>query len=147
MPTDQATLPLDYKSAEHAASPIGRYRWAICALLFFGTTINYVDRQALGFLGGRLEKDLGIGDASFGQISGAFALAYAIGQTFAGRWLDKVGTRVGYAISLTLWSCASIAHAFVRTTTGFTIARVFLGIVESPCYPANNKTTAEWFPN
>jgi ACS family hexuronate transporter-like MFS transporter len=145
MSTDQATaLPLQSEHEKDAG--IGRYRWVICALLFFGTTINYVDRQALGFLGGRMEKDLGIGDAAFGQINGAFALAYAIGQTFAGRWLDKVGTRIGYAISLTCWSLAAISHAFVRSALGFGIARVALGVVESPCYPANNKTTAEWFP-
>ena len=118
----------------------------ICALLFFGTTINYVDRQALSFLGTRLETDLGIGDADFGKIGAAFAMAYAIGQTFAGRWLDIVGTRIGYAISLTLWSFAAIAHGFVTTPLGFGIARLFLGLAESPCYPANNKTTAEWFP-
>ena len=144
MATQEATLPLEDQPA--ADSRIPRYRWVICALLFFGTTINYVDRQALGFLGARLEKDLAIGDDAFGKINAAFALAYAIGQTFAGRWLDLVGTRMGYAISLTLWSIASIAHGFVRTALGFGIARVVLGLVESPCYPANNKTTAEWFP-
>ena len=144
MSTDQGTIPLEQLSTPTERT--GKYRWVICALLFFGTTINYVDRQALGFLGARLDRDLGIGDDAFGKINAAFALAYAIGQTFAGRWLDKVGTRLGYAVSLTLWSLAAIAHGFVRTPLGFGLARVVLGIVESPCYPANNKTAAEWFP-
>jgi ACS family hexuronate transporter-like MFS transporter len=142
--TGGGPLPLQYDPS--AGQKVGSYRWVICALLFFGTTINYVDRQVLSFLGPQLDKDLGIGDKAFGTISSAFAFSYAIGQTFAGRWLDYIGTRVGYAISLTLWSIASMAHAFVRTATGFSIARIFLGIAESPCYPANNKTTAEWFP-
>jgi ACS family hexuronate transporter-like MFS transporter len=144
MPTDQATLPLEYQSP--ADERMTRYRWVICALLFFGTTINYVDRQVLGFLGPHLEKDLGISNETFGNIGAAFALAYAFGQTISGRWLDLVGTRIGYAVSLALWSLASIAHAFVRTGLGFGIARAVLGVVESPCYPANNKTSAEWFP-
>lgn len=144
MPTEEAAL--EPRAALGSQEPVGRYRWVICALLFFGTTINYVDRQSLGFLGARLDKDLHIGDDAFGKINAAFAIAYAIGQTFAGRWLDKVGTRVGYAISLTLWSITSIVHGFCKTALGFGIARVVLGIVESPCYPADNKTAAEWFP-
>jgi ACS family hexuronate transporter-like MFS transporter len=137
-------LPLQYDPS--AGQKVGSYRWVICALLFFGTTINYVDRQVLNFLGPHLDHDLGIGDKAFGKITSAFALSYAIGQTFAGRWLDYIGTRIGYALSLTLWSIASMSHAFVRTAMGFSIARILLGIAESPCYPANNKTTAEWFP-
>ena len=112
MPTDQATLPLD--SATIAATRIGRYRWVICALLFFGTTINYVDRQVLGFLGPHLEKDLGIKDKAFGNISAAFALSYAFGQTFSGRWLDTIGTRIGCFASercLRTSNSTSVAHA------------------------------------
>jgi ACS family hexuronate transporter-like MFS transporter len=145
MPTDEAALQ-QKPAPSYDATHLTRFRWVICVLLFFGTTLNYVDRQSLGFLGARLDRDLGIGDAAFGKISAAFAIAYAIGQTFAGRWLDKVGTRVGYAISLSLWSITSILHGFCRTALQFGVARVILGIVESPCYPASNKTAAEWFP-
>jgi ACS family hexuronate transporter-like MFS transporter len=123
-----------------------QFRWVICALLFFGTTLNYVDRSVLSLIGVRFQQDLKINDEQFGTIGAAFAYAYAIGQLFAGRWLDKVGTRVGYTISLLLWSLISMGHSLVSTFLGFAIVRALLGVVESPCYPANNKTAAEWFP-
>jgi ACS family hexuronate transporter-like MFS transporter len=143
MAIDRSPSPaLMYAPSDHRT----QFRWVICALLFFGTTLNYVDRQVLGMLGPRLQAELKISDNSFGKINGAFAIAYAVGQLFAGRWLDKVGTRIGYTVSLLLWSVTSMAHALVRTALGFGVARAVLGIVESPCYPANNKIAAEWFP-
>lgn len=125
---------------------IGHYRWLICALIFFATTINYVDRAVLGVLAPTLRTEIGWTDQEYGYISAAFTLAYAIGFLFAGWFIDKVGTRYGYAIYLTIWSLAAAAHALVRTTFGFGVARFALGIGESGNFPAAIKTVAEWFP-
>ena len=125
---------------------IGHYRWLICALIFFATTINYVDRAVLGVLAPTLRTEIGWTDQEYGYISAAFTLAYAIGFLFAGWFIDKVGTRFGYALYLTIWSLAAAAHALVRTTFGFGIARFALGIGESGNIPAAIKTVAEWFP-
>lgn len=125
---------------------IGHYRWLICALIFFATTINYVDRAVLGVLAPTLRTEIGWTDQEYGYISAAFTLAYAIGFLFAGWFIDKVGTRFGYALYLTIWSLAAAAHALVRTTFGFGIARFALGIGESGNFPAAIKTVAEWFP-
>lgn len=125
---------------------IGHYRWVICALLFFATTINYVDRAVLGVLAPTLRSEIGWTDQEYGYISAAFTLAYAIGFIFAGWFIDKVGTRIGYSLYLTLWSLAAAAHALVRTAFGFGLARFGLGIGESGNFPAAIKTVAEWFP-
>ncbi len=125
---------------------IGHYRWLICALIFFATTINYVDRAVLGVLAPTLRTEIGWTDQEYGYISAAFTLAYAIGFLFAGWFIDKVGTRLGYALYLTIWSLAAAAHALVRTTFGFGVARFALGIGESGNFPAAIKTVAEWFP-
>jgi MFS transporter, ACS family, hexuronate transporter len=125
---------------------IGHYRWLICALIFFATTINYVDRAVLGVLAPTLRSEIGWTDQEYGYISAAFTLAYAIGFLFAGWFIDKVGTRLGYAFYLTIWSLAAAAHALVRTTFGFGVARFALGIGESGNFPAAIKTVAEWFP-
>jgi len=125
---------------------IGHYRWLICALIFFATTINYVDRAVLGVLAPTLRTEIGWTDQEYGYISAAFTLAYAIGFLFAGWFIDKIGTRYGYAIYLTIWSLAAAAHALVRTTFGFGVARFALGIGESGNFPAAIKTVAEWFP-
>jgi ACS family hexuronate transporter-like MFS transporter len=125
---------------------IGHYRWFICALIFFATTINYVDRAVLGVLAPTLRSEIGWTDQQYGYISAAFTLAYAIGFLFAGWFIDKVGTRIGYALYLTIWSFAAAAHALVTTAFGFGIARFALGIGESGNFPAAIKTVAEWFP-
>lgn len=125
---------------------IGKYRWYIVALLFFATTINYVDRAVLGVLAPTLRTEIGWTDQEYGYISAAFTLAYAIGFLFAGWFIDRVGTRLGYALYLTIWSLAAAAHALVRTTFGFGLARFGLGIGESGNFPAAIKTVAEWFP-
>jgi len=124
----------------------GHYRWIICALLFFATTINYVDRAVLGVLAPTLRTEIGWTDQEYGYISAAFTLAYAIGFIFAGWFIDRVGTRIGYSIYLTLWSFAAALHAFARSAFGFGIARFGLGIGESGNFPAAIKTVAEWFP-
>lgn len=125
---------------------IGNYRWVICALLFFATTINYVDRAVLGVLAPTLRTEIGWTDQEYGYISAAFTLAYAIGFIFAGWFIDRVGTRIGYAFYLTVWSLAAAAHALVRSAFGFGVARFALGIGESGNFPAAIKTIAEWFP-
>ncbi len=129
-----------------AKMKIGNYRWVICALLFFATTINYVDRAVLGVLAPTLRTEIGWTDQEYGYISAAFTLAYAIGFIIAGWFIDKVGTRIGYSVYLTLWSLAAAAHALVRSAFGFGVARFALGIGESGNFPAAIKTVAEWFP-
>ncbi len=125
---------------------VSRFRWVILGLVFLAITINYVDRLVMSILSGRLQGLYGITDIDYGYINGAFALAYASGQLLAGAWLDRVGTRIGYTVSLLAWSLASAFHAVARGPWGFGIMRGLLGISESPAYPAATKTLAEWFP-
>src|SRR6478735_1810180 len=125
---------------------IGNYRWTICALIFFATTINYLDRAVISLLKSYLEKDFKWSESDYSNIVVAFQFSYAVGLLLAGRFIDKVGTKVGYAIALTLWSFASVGHAFVRNTIGFIIARSGLGISEAGNFPAAIKAVAEWFP-
>src|SRR4051812_49764428 len=98
--------------------PTGGYRWVICALLFFATTINYVDRGVLGVLAPDLQKRIGWSDTQYGDINAAFSLAYALGFLAMGRLIDRVGTRVGYALALVVWSLAAAGHALARTPFG-----------------------------
>ena len=128
---------------EHAG---GRYRWAICALLFFVITINYVDRQVIGVLKPIIQEDLGWSEVDYGNIVTAFQLSYGIGLLFVGRLLDRIGTRKGMAIAIGLWSLAACFHAAARTVLGFILARVALGIAESAAYPGAVRSVAEWFP-
>ena len=122
------------------------FRWLICALLFFATTINYVDRAVLGVLAPTLRAELHWTDQQYGDINAAFTLAYAIGFLFAGWFIDRVGTRMGYTVYLVIWSLAAAGHAFARGAFGFGVARFALGIGESGNFPAAIKTVAEWFP-
>ncbi|HEX8191193.1 MAG TPA: MFS transporter [Pyrinomonadaceae bacterium] len=135
-------------AVEGANTRIGRYRWVICGLLFFATTVNYVDRLVFGFLGPELMKPehFGWSAKDLTDIVFWFEVAYAIGLLLAGRFLDWIGTRAGYAISLTFWSLASIIHAFMASVAGFSVARFLLGLGESGNFPAAIKTVAEWFP-
>jgi ACS family hexuronate transporter-like MFS transporter len=144
---------MDADSEATAAAPrqpvpgaAGYYRWVICALLFFATTINYVDRGILGVLAPDLQRELGWTDTQYGDINAAFSLAYALGFLALGRFIDRVGTRVGYAVSLVVWSLAAAGHAFARSALDFGIARFVLGLGEAGNFPAAVKTTAEWFP-
>lgn len=125
---------------------VGRYRWGICALLFFATTINYIDRQVLGILAPTLQHEMGINEVQYGEIVSWFTLAYAFGFLGAGRLMDKVGTRIGFAFAVVLWSLSAMAHALARTPFGFSVARFALGLGESANFPASIKTVAEWFP-
>ncbi len=125
---------------------IGRYRWTICALLFFATTINYLDRQVLSLLKGELEIEFNWSDTDYANIVMVFQLVYAISMLFAGRLIDWLGTKKGFAWSLVVWSLGAILHAFAKGTGGFMCARAVLGFGESGNFPAAIKTTAEWFP-
>lgn len=125
---------------------VGKYRWTICALIFFATTINYLDRAVISLLKTNLEQEFAWTETDYSNIVIAFQLSYAIGMIFVGRFIDKVGTKLGYAISLIVWSLAAIGHAAVRSTFGFIIARAALGVSEAGNFPAAIKTTAEWFP-
>ncbi len=125
---------------------VGKYRWTICSLLFFATTINYLDRSVISLLKNNLEVRFHWSESDYSDIVIAFQLSYAIGMLIAGRFIDKVGTKIGYAVSLALWSMASMGHALVKSTIGFLVARSALGISEAGNFPSAIKTTAEWFP-
>ena len=124
----------------------GHVRWVICAMLFYATSKNYMDRQVLGILATELQSKLHWTEAEYGYIISAFQAAYAIGLVVAGRFIDRVGTRLGYALMMLVWSAASAAHALVSTALGFGICRFFLGLGEGGNFPAAIKTTTEWFP-
>ncbi|WP_051210842.1 MFS transporter [Runella zeae] len=121
-------------------------RWWVCALLFFATTINYVDRQVLAILAPQLQKEIGWTEIEYGYIVTAFQLSYAVGLLLAGKLIDFLGTKRGYILSIIVWSLAAMSHALARTAMGFGIARLALGIGESGNFPAAIKTIAEWFP-
>jgi len=121
-------------------------RWSICALLFFATTVNYIDRQMLSVLKPMLKKQLNWSEADYGWIVFSFQMAYAIMMPIAGRIIDWIGTRVGYALAVVLWSLACVSHSFARTALQFSIARFGLGIGEAANFPAAVRTVADWFP-
>src|SRR5437764_2921189 len=127
-------------------SKIGNYRWVICFFLFAATTINYIDRQILGLLKPTLEKSFHWTETDYSRIIMAFTACYALGLLFYGRLIDKIGTRLGYIISVSVWSIAAMLHAAIRSTLGFAAARALLGLSESGNYPGGVKTVAEWFP-
>lgn len=129
-----------------AKGKIKNYRWIIVALLFIGTVINYLDRQIIGLLKPTLELEFNWTETDFGTIMSAFSFAYAIGLLLAGRFIDKVGTKVGYSVSVIVWSLAGMLHAVARSVMGFGIARLSLGLGEAGNFPAAMKAVAEWFP-
>jgi len=128
------------------AIAVGRYRWRICALLFAATTLNYVDRQVLGVLAPDLTHRFGWSELDYSNIVTAFQAAYAIGLVSAGALIDKLGTRIGYAVAICLWSVAAMSHALAGSVLGFAAARFLLGLGEAGNFPAAIKTVAEWFP-
>ena len=144
---------------------VGNFRWTICALLFLATTINYIDRQVIGILKPMLQTRFGWTEIDYGDLVFTFQLAYAIGFLFAGRIMDRFGTKKGYALALTIWSLAAIATAWApgygapmsrllavfgmkysASVAGFLLARFVLGLGEAGNFPAAIKTVAEWFP-
>ncbi|AMR33615.1 hypothetical protein A0256_20375 [Mucilaginibacter sp. PAMC 26640] len=122
------------------------YRWVVVALLFFATTINYLDRQVIGFLKPTLAAEFKWTETDYSHIVMAFSAAYALGLLFYGGIIDKIGTKMGYTISLIVWSLAAMAHAIVKSTFGFGVVRAALGLGESGNFPAAIKVVAEWFP-
>src|SRR5215210_1563738 len=131
MATGSSALGASVAAVEGIGGRIGRYRWLICALLFFATTVNYLDRLVFGILGPELQKQFGWTAKDYTDIGFWFEVAYAIGLLGAGRFLDWIGTRAGYAISLVFWSLASILHAAMSTIGGFSAARFLLGLGEA----------------
>lgn len=129
-----------------ALDRIGTYRWTICALLFCATTINYIDRQVLGILAPTLQREMHWSETQYSAVVSWFTAAYAIGFLFAGRLLDKVGTRIGYALAIVVWSLSAMAHSLARNALQFSLVRFGLGLGESGNFPASIKTVAEWFP-
>lgn len=121
-------------------------RWTICALLFFATTINYIDRQVLSILAPDLQRSIGWNEIEYGYIVTAFQAAYAIGLFLVGRLMDRFGTRKGYSLVMSVWSFAAMLHALAFSAFGFGSARFLLGLGEAGNFPAAIKTVAEWFP-
>jgi MFS transporter, ACS family, hexuronate transporter len=128
------------------APKVGNYRWVICGLVFFATTVNYLDRAVISLLKSDLTKEFNWTDGDYANIEIAFKVMYAIGMLGAGKLIDFLGTKVGYFLATLLWSVAAVSHAFVTSTFGFIIARAGLGATESGNFPAAIKATAEWFP-
>jgi ACS family hexuronate transporter-like MFS transporter len=132
--------------SQASAATIGRYRWAICALLFFATTINYIDRQILSLLKPILDEQLKWTNEEFGYVNSAFQGAYGIGLLAFGWFIDRYGTKVGYAVSIAAWSLAAFGHALVGSVGGFVVARIALGLGEGGNFPSAIKAVALWFP-
>ncbi len=146
-----ADLELQKEQGTTAGARLGHVRWTICAMLFAATTINYMDRQVLALLKPTLmlsvaNHGIGLTEESYGTVVGFFTLFYAIGLLVAGRFVDKVGTRIGYMVIMAVWSVSAMGHALVNSVLQLGIARSCLGVGESGNFPAANKTNAEWFP-
>jgi ACS family hexuronate transporter-like MFS transporter len=129
-----------------AGERVGRYRWVVCALLFFATTVNYIDRQILALIKEFLDQELGWTNEQFGLVNSAFQGAYAVGLLAFGWFIDRYGTKLGYALSIALWSVAAMGHALVGSVGGFFAARIALGASEGGNFPAAIKAVALWFP-
>lgn len=123
-----------------------RFRWVICGLLFFATTINYMDRQLLGILAPTLQREIGWNEIEYASLVTSFQCAYALGLVCFGWLIDRIGTRVGLLLAVGAWSIASMAHGFVASVVGFAAARFALGLAEAGNFPASIKTVSEWFP-
>lgn len=160
MSSTSATL-----STPPGSGRVGRFRWTICALLFFAATINYIDRQVIGILKPTLQQEFGWSELDYGDIVFAFQFAYAVGFLLAGRMMDRLGTKLGFSVAIVVWSVAAIAHAeaavfgpgvaavlalagltYTGSVAGFMAARLALGFGEAGNFPAAIKTVAEWFP-
>src|ERR1044071_626360 len=133
-----------------SSSPVSlvstNYRWIVCALLFFATTINYIDRQILALIKPILDEQLHWTNEQYGATTAYFSAAYAVSLLFFGWFVDKFGTKIGYAVSIAAWSVAALGHAFVGSISGFYVARVALGLGEGGNFPSAIKAVALWFP-
>ncbi len=142
----QATAAAKPPLTGRATGTVGHYRWVVCALLFFATTVNYVDRQILALIKEFLDAELHWSNETFGWVNSTFQLAYAVGLLFFGRFVDRYGTKIGYAVSIAMWSVAAMCHAAVGSVAGFFAARSFLGVSEGGNFPSAIKAVALWFP-
>jgi MFS transporter, ACS family, hexuronate transporter len=133
-------------NAPAATASIGNYRWWICALLFFCTTINYVDRNSLSVLKTTLQGALGWDDVDYGTITTAFTFAYAMFPSVIGVIIDRIGVKKALGFALVIWSLAAAAHGLVATVLGFVIVRFILGFAEAANFPASIKAVGMWFP-
>ncbi len=131
---------------EAVNAPCGHVRWTVCAILFMATTINYMDRQVIAILKPTLEHSIGMSEISYSYVVDAFQIAYALGLLAAGRFVDKVGTRIGYMAVMAIWSLSAMSHALANSVLEFGIARFSLGVGESGNFPAAIKAVTEWFP-
>ena len=144
--TTEKAMQIEDEPSGPGGARMGRVRWTICAMLFFATSINYMDRQVIALLKPTLSHSIGLTEINYGYIVDAFQIAYAIGLLVAGRLVDKIGTRLGYVLMMGVWSLSAMGHALASTAFEFGIARFCLGIGESGNFPAAIKTVAEWFP-
>jgi MFS transporter, ACS family, hexuronate transporter len=142
MAAERTNATIDYAPAGAATN----YRWVICGLLFLATTINYMDRQILALLKPMLDTRLHWTSTQFGAVNSAFQGAYAVSLFLFGYFIDRFGTKIGYALSIALWSLAAIGHGLVGSISGFMLARIALGLGEGGNFPAAIKATAQWFP-
>src|SRR3712207_5314115 len=141
-------MPTAARKKDPATVPAAtrHYRWYIVVLLLFATIINYLDRQIIGLLKPILEKEFNWSETDFARIVMAFTAAYAIGLLLTGRFIDRTGTKVGYTVTVVVWSLAGMFHALARSAFGFGVARFVLGLGEAGHFPAAGKTGAGWFP-
>jgi ACS family hexuronate transporter-like MFS transporter len=146
MPLDSSDVATFSSPQADSGNTKSNVRWAVCGLLFLATTINYMDRSVLSILAPTLQSKLHWTEDQYAHIVMFFTIAYGIGFLTAGRLIDRIGTKVGYAISIFVWAIASMSHALVSTVMGFGIARFMLGLGESGNFPAAIKATTEWFP-
>jgi MFS transporter, ACS family, hexuronate transporter len=140
------SLDLEPDEGGSGVARMGRVRWTVCAMLFFATSINYMDRQVIALLKPTLLASGMMTEISYGQVVVAFQIAYGLGLLIAGRVVDKIGTRLGYILIMGVWSLSAMGHALASTAFEFGIARFCLGLGESGNFPAALKTVAEWFP-
>jgi ACS family hexuronate transporter-like MFS transporter len=162
MSTQASTIPNSGTGFTSASAPgdSSNIRWVVCGLLFLATTINYMDRNVFGYVEPLLHDVPFMGwdkvadkfhqpvfDNNFGNVIIYFQIAYGVGFLVAGRMIDKLGTRIGYALAILIWGLSSMSHSLVTSVAGFCIARIFLGLGESGNFPAAIKATSEWFPS
>ena len=133
-------------SFESAPSGFRHFRWIVCAVLFFGVTNNYMDRQIIGVLKTTLQKEFSWSEIDYSNLVFAFQTAYAVGMVAMGWLMDRVGTRIGYALAVCGWSLAAAGHSLAGALSHFAIARAALGFCEAGVFPGSIKTVAEWFP-
>src|SRR5882762_8397525 len=145
-PTQTTATAASEPPLPKAPSGHGYFRWVICTLLLFGTTKNYMDRNVLGVLNKTLQHDLGWSEIDYSNLVVSFQAAYALGMVVVGRLIDKLGTRLGYALAMVFWSLASMGTALGSSLTSFAFSRVALGFGEAAIFPASIKAVAEWFP-